>query len=117
MHHFQPIVIVIQNGISGNLSMPHFFKRQIRKHFTQFEIRRFHRQQEIFVTITNGQAATTYAQLAATTDKDMAYLVVNIFLANEFIRMENRGGLGCLNSFSASISGASAAVRLPSGVA
>jgi hypothetical protein len=27
-----------------------------------------------------------------------------------------RGGLGCLNSFSASISGASAAVRLPSGV-
>ena len=28
-----------------------------------------------------------------------------------------RGGLGCLNSFSASISGASAAVRLPSGVA
>jgi hypothetical protein len=28
-----------------------------------------------------------------------------------------RGGLGCLNSFSASISGASAAVKLPSGVA
>ena len=33
------------------------------------------------------------------------------------IECENRGGLGCLNSFSASISGASAAVRLPSGVA
>ena len=30
---------------------------------------------------------------------------------------ESRGGVGCLNSFSASISGASAAVRLPSGVA
>src|SRR4051812_4429479 len=32
-------------------------------------------------------------------------------------RGEDRGGLGCLNSFSASISGPSAAVRLPSGVA
>jgi hypothetical protein len=31
--------------------------------------------------------------------------------------LPHRGGLGCLNSFSASISGASAAVRLPSGVA
>jgi hypothetical protein len=29
----------------------------------------------------------------------------------------NRGGPGCLNRFSASISGASAGVRLPSGVA
>ena len=33
------------------------------------------------------------------------------------IPVGERGGLGCLNSFSASISGASAAVRLPSGVA
>ena len=31
--------------------------------------------------------------------------------------MAERGGPGCLNSFSASISGASAGVRLPSGVA
>jgi hypothetical protein len=30
---------------------------------------------------------------------------------------KDRGGPGCLNSFSASISGASAGVRLPSGVA
>jgi hypothetical protein len=30
---------------------------------------------------------------------------------------QQRGGPGCLNSFSASISGASAKVRLPSGVA
>ena len=29
----------------------------------------------------------------------------------------DRGGLGCLNRFSASISGASAGVRLPSGAA
>lgn len=33
------------------------------------------------------------------------------------LRMELRGGPGCLNRFSASISGASAEVRLPSGVA
>jgi hypothetical protein len=32
-------------------------------------------------------------------------------------RVEDRGGPGCLNRFSASISGASARVRLPSGVA
>jgi hypothetical protein len=33
------------------------------------------------------------------------------------IAWDNRGGPGCLNRFSASISGASARVRLPSGVA
>jgi hypothetical protein len=32
-------------------------------------------------------------------------------------RKADRGGPGCLNRFSASISGASAGVRLPSGVA
>jgi hypothetical protein len=38
-------------------------------------------------------------------------------IGKERLAVAVRGGLGCLNSFSASISGASAAVRLPSGVA
>jgi hypothetical protein len=39
------------------------------------------------------------------------------FIAFDFYTLYSRGGPGCLNRFSASISGASARVRLPSGVA